>query len=343
MSIVRLAEDLGLSVSTVSRALNGYADVAAETRRRVIQRADEIAYKPHPGARGLKSGKSFTVGVVLPIDAPGGPFMDAMYARLLGGVAAEIEKSGYSLLAAAHSQARREHELGQYESFIRSNWYDAFIVVRTRIEDERVQLLQERRIPFVTYGRTGCSDHHAWVDPDNEGAFHLATRRQIDFGHRRIGLLNGPGHFMFAALRRRGFERALGEAGLQALPSLLVHGELTESAGYAGAMELLRGAVHAPTSLVCATDALAIGAMAACRDRGLRVGIDVSVIGYGNSDAAQYSAPPLSSIEHRVQDNGHHIGQLLMRLMAGEDASRLHYLEPVVLVERSSDGPCPRP
>lgn len=340
MSIVRLAEDLGLSVSTVSRALNGYADVAPETRKRVMQRADEIAYKPHPGARGLKAGKSYTVGVVLPIDAPGGPFMDAMYARLLGGVAAEIEKSGYSLLATAHSQARREHELGQYESFIRSSWYDAFIVVRTRIDDDRVHLLAERRIPFVTYGRTGSSQNHAWVDPDNEGAFHLATRRQIGFGHRRIALLNGPDHFMFAALRRRGFERAMSEAGLALVPSLLVPGELTESAGYAGAMQLL-GAEDPPTALVCATDALAIGAMAACRDRGLRVGVDVSVIGYGNSDAGQYSAPPLSTIEHRVKENGHHIGQLLMRLIGGEEASRLHYLEPVVLVERSSDGPCP--
>lgn len=342
MSIVRLAEDLGLSVSTVSRALNGYTDVAAETRRRVVQRAGEIGYKPHPGARGLKAGKSHTVGVVLPIDAPGGPFMDAMYARLLGGVAAEIEQSGYSLLATAHSQARPEHELGQYESLIRSSWYDAFIVVRTRINDARVNLLQERGIPFVTYGRTERDAQHAWVDPDNEGAFYLAARRQIGFGHRRIALLNGPEHFMFAALRRRGFERALAEAGLSVPAAFVVHGELTESAGYRHAMELL-GLVRPPTSLVCATDALAIGAMAACRERGLKVGTDVSLIGYGNSDASQFSAPSLSSIEHRVKDNGQHIGQLLLRLIGGEDASRLHYLEPVVLVERNSDGACPAP
>ena len=341
MSIIRLAEDLGLSVSTVSRALNGYSDVAPATRERVMQRAREIGYKPHPGARGLKAGKSHTIGVVLPIDAPGGPFMDAMYARLLGGVAAEIDARGYSLLVTAHSQTAQEHEIGQYESFIRSSWYDAFLVVRTRIDDARVDLLQQRGMPFVTYGRTRGADSHAWVDPDNEGAFYVATQRQIAFGHRRIALLNGPAHYMFAALRSRGFERAVAEAGLELPAAFRVNGELTENAGYAIAARLL-DEPQPPTSLVCATDALAIGAMAACRARGLQVGRDISLIGYGNSDAGQYSAPPLSSIEHRVQENGRHIGQLLLRLVeGGEAASQLHYLEPVVLVERGSDGPCP--
>ena len=94
-----------------------------------------------------------------------------------------------------------------------------------------------------------------------------------------------------------------------------------------------------PTALLCATDAMAIGAMAACRAIGLRVGSDISIMGYGNSDAGRYSNPPLSTIEHRIFENGQHLGQVLLSVLAGESAQTLHYLEPVILVPRSSDAP----
>ena len=94
--------------------------------------------------------------------------------------------------------------------------------------------------------------------------------------------------------------------------------------------------------MLCATDAMAIGAMAACRAVGLRVGSDISIMGYGNSDAGRYSNPPLSTIEHRIFENGQHLGQVLLSVLAGEPPKSLHYLEPVVLVPRSSDAPVAR-
>jgi LacI family transcriptional regulator len=341
MSIVHLAQDLGLSVSTVSRALNGYTDVAQATRERVMARAQALGYKAHPGARRLKSGKSGAVGVVLPTSPEGGQFIDSMYSSLLGGTASVLEPAGFSLMATTSATSTPEQERGVYENFIRSAWFDAFVIVRTRLKDQRVGLMLAHDKPFVTYGRCADSSGHAWVDTDNEMAFFMAAQRQIEFGHQRIGLLNGPAEYTFARLRQAGYVRALQQAHLDVDARLMVNGHLTETGGFSMAQELL-ALQHRPTALLCATDAMAIGAMAACRAMGLRVGKDVSIMGYGNSDAGRYSNPPLSTIEHRIFENGQHLGQVLLSVLAGESPPSLHYLEPVVLVPRSSDAPVAR-
>ena len=338
MSIVHLAKDLGLSVSTVSRALNGYTDVSEITRQRVMARAQALGYKPHPGARRLKSGKSGAVGVVLPSIAQGGQFIDSMYASLLGGMAGTLEAEGYSLMATSHGPCTIEQEIGLYENFIRGGWFDAFVIVRTRLDDPRIALAQQHGVPFVTYGRCLSTRNYAWVDTDNEQAFHLATRRQIDFGHRHIALINGPSEYTFAHLRRAGYERALQEAGLPLRADWVLQGPVTEGSGYALTHTLLQQRER-PTALVCATDAIAIGAMAACRGAGLVVGQDVSIIGYGNSEAGSYASPSLSTVAHDIQENGRHLAQVLLSVLGGQSPAALHYLEPVVLMPRSSDGP----
>lgn len=239
MSIVHLANDLGLSVSTVSRALNGYTDVSDSTRQRVALRAQELGYKPHPGARRLKSGKSGAIGVVLPSISQGGQFIDAMYASLLGGMAMVLEAEGYTLMATSHGPCTDEQELGLYENFIRGGWFDAFVIVRTRLDDPRVALVQSQKIPFVTYGRCRNADSFAWVDTDNEQAFYLGAQRQLAFGHRDIALINGPSDYTFAQLRRAGYERALEEAGIAVRPEWVVQGPVTEGSGYQLAQALL--------------------------------------------------------------------------------------------------------
>lgn len=340
MSIVHLAKDLGLSVSTVSRALNGYPDVAEATRERVAERAQALGYKPHPGARRLKSGKSGAVGVVLPATPQGGQFIDAMYSSLLGGTASVLEANGYSLMATSHGECTSAQEISVYENFIRSGWFDAFVIVRTRLDDPRIALAQQHKVPFVTYGRCLSASQYAWVDTDNERAFYMAAQRQISFGHRRIALLNGPAEYTFAQLRQTGYERALREARLPLYPEWIMHGPVTENSGFAMATQLLAQADR-PTALLCATDSVAIGAMAACRAAGLRVGRDVSIMGYGNSDAGGYANPPLTTIAHDVHDNGRRLGRVLLSVLAGRNPDALHYLEPVVLVPRASDGAAP--
>jgi LacI family transcriptional regulator len=339
MSIVSLARDLGLSISTVSRALNGYDDVAPETRQRILKRAREIGYRPNPGARRLKSGKSFLVGVILPSGTDGGQFVDSMASSLLGGVEVELETGGYSLVATMQTRNDPVREAALYESFIKSAWVDALMIVRTRCKDARIELARKAHIPFVTHGRTEGTEPYAWVDTDNEKAFHIVTTRQIKFGHRRIALLNGSLEFYFARLRQKGYTDALTQHGIAVDALLIQNGELSEVAGYAMCRAVLISALP-PTAIVCATDAMAIGAIAACRERGIEVGKQISITGYGNSSASAFCDPPLTTIDHAVFDNGRHIGRSLLRLLRQEARpSDIHYLEPVVLVPRQSDGP----
>jgi LacI family transcriptional regulator len=340
MSIVQLAQDLGLSISTVSRALNDYDDVAAATRARVLKRAREIGYRPNPGARRLKSGKTSMVGVILPAATDGVRFVDSVASSLLGGVELELETGGYSLIASMQTRNDLVWETALYENFIRGGWVDALLLVRTRVSDTRVELARAAKLPFVTYGRTETAEPYAWVDTDNEKAFYLATLRQVEFGHRRIALLNGPLEYTFARLREKGYTRALAKHRIQLDRLLMLNGDLTEVSGYALCRSLLVSA-QPPTAIVCATDAMAIGAMAACRERNIEVGRQISVTGYGNSSASAFADPPLTTIDHAVFENGRHIGQSLLRLIRGEaKPADIHYLEPVVLVPRKSD--CPR-
>lgn len=339
MSIVLLAKDLGLSISTVSRALNGYQDVSDETRKRVLFRAEEIGYRPNPGARRLKTGKSSAIGIILPAASAEGHLVDAIYSNLLGGVAAEIEKAGYYILATMMTKPDIEREVALYDNLIRGCWVDALLIVRTRVRDPRVELAQKAKIPFVTYGRTDSKDPYSWVDTDNERAFYLGVSRQLDFGHRRIALLNGPEEFTFVRLRQKGYERAYEERGLRVNPKLMFNGDLTEASGYTLCQDLLK-AKHRPTAFVCATDAMAIGALAACREAGLKVGTEISVMGYGNSEAAKYAEPRLTTVEHHVYENGKHLGLALLRQIGGE-APGSYYMESVAVVAGQSDGPAP--
>jgi LacI family transcriptional regulator len=339
MSIVLLARDLGLSISTVSRALNGYEDVSPATKQRILKRAREIGYRPNPGARRLKSGRSSLVGVILPSTGDGHRFVDSIASSLLGGVEAELENGGHSLIATMQTRNDPVRETALYENFINGGWVDALMIVRTRVNDTRIELARNARIPFVTYGRTQSDEPYAWVDTDNEKAFYLLTLRQVEFGHRRIALLNGPLEYNFARLREKGYARALAKQRIQPDPVLMLNGDLSEVSGYALCRSLLVSP-QPPTALVCATDAMAIGAIAACRERGVIVGKQISIVGYGNSSASAFSNPPLTTIDHAVFENGRHVGQSLLRLIRGEAKPQdIHYLEPVVLVSRQSDGP----
>src|SRR5262249_12964151 len=145
----------------------------------------------------------------------------------------------------------------------------------------------------------------------------LATLRLLEFGHRRIALLNGPLEYYFARLREKGYSRALARHRITTDRLLMLNGDLSEVSGYALCRSLLVSA-EPPTAVVCATDTMPIGAIAACRERGLNVGRTMSITGYGNSSASAFSDPPLTTIDHAVFDNGRHIGQSLLRLIRGE-------------------------
>jgi LacI family transcriptional regulator len=335
MSIQALADSLGISISTVSRALNGYSDVSAATRQRVFDAAKAMNYSPHPVAHRLATGKTGAVAIVN--SAREGNAADGSAAALHTGVAQALREHNYFALSLTLPTG--DDEMPELERLLAGRLVDGIVLTRTRTLDPRVKLLQERKIPFVTHGRTVENAPHAWVDTDNEGAFEQATRELIAHGHRRIAFINGMPHLTFASLREQGFRKALQSAGIKAETCPVHYTELSSSSGLHIAAQLLASAQR-PTAFLCATDALALGVMAAVREAGLAVGQDISVMGYGNSEAGQFAQPPLASIDHAIIENGRHIAQLLLRVMAGDSAGTLQILETPNVLMRASVARC---
>jgi LacI family transcriptional regulator len=335
MSIQALADSLGISISTVSRALNGYSDVSAATRQRVFDAAKAMNYSPHPVAHRLATGKTGAIAIINSV-RPGNA-ADGSAIALHTGVAEVLREHKYFALSLGLPSD--EQEIPELMRLLDGRLVDGIVLTRTRTHDPRVKLLQERKIPFITHGRTIDNAPHAWLDTDNEGAFEQATQALIDLGHRRIAFINGMPHMTFASLREQGFRQALQRAQIDQDTCPVHYTELTAQSGEHIASQLLR-LVAPPTAIVCATDTVALGAMAAVRSAGLQVGRDVSVMGYGNTEAGQYAWPALASIDHAISSNGRHIAELLLRLIAGESVSQLQVLETPNLLMRASVARC---
>jgi LacI family transcriptional regulator len=334
MSIQALADSLGLSISTVSRALNGYADVSAATRERVALAAKAMNYQPHPLAHRLATGKTGAVALLYPQQQT--KYQEASFAALVSG--AEEELQSHKLFVLSVGIALGAQEMPELQRFVNARIVDGLILVRTQVSDARIAWLQERGVPFVTLGRTLHNAPHAWVDTDNEGAFADATRALIAHGHRRIALINANPIMTFAALREQGFRSALREGHIVEADCSVHHTDLTATSGESVTQQLLASA-RPPTAILCVTDAMAIGAMRAVKAAGLRVGDDVAVVGYGNSEAGIYSEPPLATMDHHIMNNGRQLARLLLRVMAGEAPDTLHTVEATQLIVRQSFGP----
>lgn len=338
MDLKDLSRHLGVSMTTVSRALNGYPDVSEATRARVVEAAREFGYKPHPIARRLASGRAEAVGVVLPL--PAGHFSDPFFIELLAGIGKVLSAANLDLLVT--SAETGPNELEAYRHLVEGKKVDALIIGRTRRHDERLLYLLDSGIPFVAHGRTETDRAYAWLDMDNEMAFATAAERLIGLGHRRIGLINAPEEFNFAYLRRKGYERALSAAGIGLDPTLVIEGEMTEATGHRMTGRLL-DLPEPPTAIICANDMIAIGALRALRKKGLEAGRDVSIIGYDDLPLASYTEPPLTTLNQPIRAAGERIAEMLLELLSGTPVEELRELWPPRLVVRQSDGPCQPP
>jgi LacI family transcriptional regulator len=327
-----LARQLGLSITTVSRALDGYPEVSAATRARVEAAAAAANYRPDPAARRLRRGRADTVAALLP-GAPGVELTALMEA--LGTCGAALAGSGLDLIMVpARDEAEESRRLAR---LVARREADGFLIVRTRRHDARVDWLLANGIPFVTHGRTERAAEHAHLDGDAVVGFREAVRRLQALGHESIAHIAAPGEFMFAHLRRAGAEAGAKEFGVR-----LIVSEATPDAagGYSATRALLTKRTR-PTALLCATDAIAIGAARALREAGLRPGADVALWGHDNIAAAAFLDPPLASMEMDGDDLGEQLARLLVARLGGTDPAGLATVLPLRHIERASLGQHP--
>lgn len=332
MSIRQLARTLDLSITTVSRALAGYTDVSKATQARVREAAQAMGYRPNANARNLKLGKANTIGLVMPAVGRGG---DAFMSELVAGLSAALNARDLDLIITAADDLAGE--LAAIRRVADGRKVDGLIIPRTRWNDARVDLLLELGLPFVCHGRTARAAEHAWLDIDGEAAFIEVTKRLIGLGHKRIAMINAPTSFTFARHRAAGFRQAMEAAGLSPVAEIVLERARMDM-GQA-AVDTLLTQPDRPSAIVCATDQIAIGGLAAIRGHGLKAGRDISVIGYDDIAIGAFAEPPLTTMRQAIADEAAELVRLMLGAMQGEAAGTLQTLWSATLVPRASDGP----
>lgn len=332
MNLKALSDALGLSRTTVSRALNGYDDVSEATRERVMKAARELGYVADPTARRLATGRADTIGIVYPFGA--GDLGDPRFGEVVSGITERLGERNLDFIIAA---ARPNAELDTYRRLVDGRLVDGLIVARTLVDDPRLAYLRSNAFPYVAYGRTQTAEPYAWFDFDNEAGARDAVRRLIGFGHRRIAMISAPLSLNFAMQRRAGYLAALREAGIEPDPALLVEGPFTRDGGQQGAQALLAQAER-PTALLVDNNISGGGAFRALVDSGLRLGRDMSLIVY---DGVPTEVAYPRRVTAVVQPTGHATGRALADLMLGllADGVREHRLEMPMIEAGDTDGP----
>ncbi|MXU65259.1 substrate-binding domain-containing protein [Oceanomicrobium pacificus] len=332
-----LADHLGLSQATVSRALNGYETVSARTRERVAAAAQELNYRPNTAARRLATGRADAVGIIL--TANRNMLIDPHFADFLAGMTRRLAEAEIDVVM---TSAPQDAQASVFRRYAETGKVDGFVVSAPKQHDPRVEALLDLSFPFVVHGQCASDRPYSFYDIDNYGAFRQATDLLLQLGHRRIAFLNGTPDAMFAIDRLRAYRDALGAAGLPDDPRLLVQVPMTEETGYAE-MQAMLASDAPPTGIICSSMILAMGAQRAIRDVGLAIGRDISVISHDDglsSLKTENFSVPLTVTRAPIRRAGLEIADMLQRLVAEPDQV-LRHLEPVDLIVRGSTAPPP--
>ncbi|WP_230374093.1 LacI family DNA-binding transcriptional regulator [Pontivivens ytuae] len=337
MTLKELAEMLSLSPTTVSRALNGYPEVNAETRARIEAAAREHGYQPNTMARKLATGKAMAVGHVIPLGEH--QMINPIFAEFMTGASEVYSKVGYETILTVVPEKGEEDA---YRDLARRHSVDGVIVHAPRTGDPRIKLLTELGLPFVLHGRpVGDDGPSVCLDIKNARAFRQATQFLIDLGHRRIALLNGLEQISFALRRRAGYEQAMERGGIATDPSLSAHQEMTETNGYNTTMAWMQRAER-PTAILTSSIISAIGVSRAVRDAGLELGHDVSLITHDDdlSFLRNEGDPPrFTTTFSSISAAGHRCAEMVLDLIAGKPVESEVW--DCQLVEGRSTGPAP--
>jgi LacI family transcriptional regulator len=325
-----IARDLGVSAITVSKALRGASDISEKTRQRVLKRIAELNYRPNMLARGLASGKTWIVGLVVPDLLH--PFF-AEFAKSLSGV---LRQHNYGLILAS-SEEDPEIEKQEIRAVL-ARGVDALLIASCQTSLQGYSI-DDQRTPFILVDRDFPHLPASFVGTDDYRAGLLATRHLLAIGRRRIAHIAGP-ELSPGIDRLRGFQAALAERQRKVLKGYVIANarveEAGESAGYAGMRELLRRK-PCPDAVFCYNDLTAIGAMQAATEAGLRIPEDVAFVGCGNLRYSSHLRIPLSSIDQSTGKLGDAAGRLALELMQDRNRTPQHIvLEPQLIVRASS-------
>ncbi|SFR33854.1 transcriptional regulator, LacI family [Yoonia tamlensis] len=336
-TLKEISAELGWSVTTVSRALNGFPEVNENTRKKVQEVADRLGYRPNRVAQRLVTGRSGMVGMIVKIKAD--MSADQTFFEILTGLTAALSRRETDLVLAVDQD---DDPVTPYKKLLERDILDGFILNAPTTNDPRVSFLLERGIPFVLHGQDRPDPTYPSFGIDNKAVSARSVKMLSNLGHQRIALINGKLRHAYASDRLAGFDDAARGLGLTQTP---IANEATyESDGYTKALDMLAGPTP-PTAFICASTVIAAGVIRAVRDRGLRVPHDVSVMAHDDAlplTRAINFDPALTVTRAPLRDACTPLADILLDHLNGTPALELQRLQDIELIVRGSTGPAPK-
>ncbi|HET7267988.1 MAG TPA: LacI family DNA-binding transcriptional regulator [Oleiagrimonas sp.] len=328
VTIKDVAKAAGVSVASVSRALNGHDNVTRDTCERIMQAAQQLHYMPNGAARSLITRRTQTIGALLP-DLHG-----AFFSELIRGIDRAARARGLHLLvSSSHDNA---DEAAATLRAMRGR-VDGLLVMSPHASPGFLSDNLPPELPTVLMSTGGDDDHHARLTVDNHGGAWAMTRHLIDGGYQRIAFVCGPEHNIDAAERLRGYRDAMGKLA-DAPGCCVLSGDFSEQAGYDAGHQLL-GMDPRPQAVFAANDMMALGVLAACNEAGMSVPEDMALAGFDDIPMARYMTPSLSTVRIHIADFGERaLARLVETIDQADDKPTTEEVIPTELVVRTSCG-----
>jgi LacI family transcriptional regulator len=330
-----LSRHLGISVTQVSRALNGHDDVSEDTKKRVRKAAKLLNYIPNMSARKLVSGRS---GVVALVQRNNRDLIeDHNFIETVTNLSIEFSKLGKQFVL--HIAPEDADEISVYQRLIAGGALDGFVVHEPANHDPRVEFLTSNDIPFVVHGRTMGELTYPFFDIDNFEVGYQLTKHLLDRGHRRIALINGPEGLTYATLRLHGYQKALSDYGVSYDPSLVKFGRMTEELGLVKTIEINGLISKFPTAIVAGHVRIAKGIYQAAEALGLHIPSDLSVVSHDDvipKLRASTFYPALTVTRSGLRNSWEPLARYLSQSLDGQAAEELQSVSSFEFVTRTS-------
>ena len=333
IKITDLAKKINLSVSSVSRALNGHKNISEKTRDKILKLSKRYNYFPDPSARRLASKKSDTIAFIATI-SPYAP--DYVLLEFLAGITLGIKDNSTELLI--KFSLNEKEEINYYHDLINSNQADKFIFYRTKQNDLRIELLQKNKINFLSWGRSKNHKDYAWIDMDNHKSIELLMSRLLKYGHKKIALINVHQSFNYGYQRKQAYEKMLKKNNMIVNKDYYQESLTATINNGISLTKFLLDLKNPPTAIICSLDKFFIGCLQECKNRNFSVGKNISVVGY-NDHENYLSSQNLTFISHPLASMGQESVQILKNIERGEKPKNQTKLIKPILHEGKSDGP----
>ena len=329
--IARLAKELGISTGTVSRALNGRAEVSESTRELVLATAKRLGYAPNQAARTLALGTTRSIGFMMDLERETAASSEYFFMGVFDGVQSVLNENGFDLLVLP--RPTKANSLDFLKRYVARGVFDGMILAATQRIDPRLELLESSGLPFATLGRSSSGGEYPWIDLDFAAVATAAVDRLVAAGHRRIAVTIPSYGINFGSIFEDAYREALKRHGIAYDPALVIATGRGEDAGYR-LVDDIGTIANPPTAVLLIFETVAIGMYRRMAELGQRPGRDLAIIGFRDEPTVRFLTPSLTCFSAPLHEIGEDLARaVLSRIQsdAGSAYAPLQKLAPLTI------------